>query len=287
MRELSGNVISEKEQDQTRPVELYDIYLGSQTEVDSDTLFFAVCPETIHFWDMEDTPQDYLPIGIKRSQIKHNMDLAVDYFNAGIDNVNRAVGALIAGIDFRNKRVVLRSIFLDKLESPEDATMLFDGVIDKPSITENSMGIQVVSRLELKKKTGRLYQLMCGWIFGGSHCAFDRASTSAAGNVETNSTTSIIYDTTNRTEADDYWNDGVIVFSTGVNNRQKRRVTNFDNATGGIAMDIILPNTPAVGDNYTIYQGCDKTLSICNSRFSNRVNYGGFHTLPIENPENL
>lgn len=287
MRDLSANITSEKEQDQTRPVELYDIYLGSQTAVDDDTLFFAVCPETVPFWDIEDTPQDYLPIGIKRSAIKHNMDLAVDYFNAGIDNVNRAVGALIAGVDFRNKRVILRSVFLDKLESSDDATMLFDGVIDKPSITETSMGIQVVSRLDLKKKTGRLYQLMCGWIFGGTYCGFDRSSTSETGNVETNSTTSVIYDPTNRTEADDYWNDGIIEFTAGVNNGQKRRVTDFDNATGAITIDIVLPSTPIIGDNYTIYQGCDKTLSICNSRFSNRVNYGGFHCLPIENAENL
>lgn len=284
MRDLSDNVTSEKEQETTRPVDLYDIYLGSQTAVDDDTLFFAVCPETVHFWDAEDTPQSYLPIGLRRSTIKHNMDLSIDYFNAKLDNVDRAMGALIAATDFRNKRVILRTVFLDQLGSSADATILFDGDMDKPSITENSMSVQVVSRLNLKKKTGRLYQLMCGWKFGGTYCAFDRDSTKVSSSATSGSTTSIIQDTS-RTEAGDYFKHGLIHFTSGDNNGQKRRVTAFSGVQ--ISLDIVLPYTPGVGHTFDLYQGCDKTLDWCNETFSNRANFGGFHTLPVENNENL
>ncbi len=284
MRDLSDNIILEKEQEKTRPIELYDIYLGSQTSVDDDTLFFAVCPERVSFWDIEDSPQLYLPIGISRSNIKHNMDLAIDYFNARLDNVNLALSALIASTDFRNKRVILRTVFLDKLSAPEDATILFDGVMDKPSISEKSMSVQVVSRLNLKKKTGRLYQLMCGWIFGGTYCTFDRTSTKVSSTVTSGSTTSIIQDSS-RTEATDYFKHGLIEFTSGENNGEKRRVTGFTGSQ--ISVDIVLPYTPGIGDAFDLYQGCDKTLDWCHDKFVNRANFGGFHTLPVEDKENL
>ncbi len=284
MRDLSSNITSEKELDITRPIDLYDIYLGSQTAVDDDTLFFAVCPETVSFWDIEDSPQSYIPLGIGRSPVKHNMDLSIDYFNAKLDNVDKAMGALIASTDFRNKRVILRTVFLNQLNNAEDATILFDGVMDKPSISESALIVQVVSNLNLKRKTGRLYQLMCGWIFGGTYCTINRDTNKISSTVESGSTTSIIVDS-ERTEITNYWKHGLIHFTSGNNNGVKRRVTAF--SSGQISMDIVLFNTPVAGDTFDLYQGCDKTLEWCNTYHSNRANFGGFHTLPVENAENL
>jgi len=281
MRDLSDEVIVKQSEESTRPVDIYDIYLGSQTAVDDNTLFFAVCPESVNFWDMEGTPQEYLPLGLARSPVKHNIDLAVDYFNVSYDNVDRAMSALIAGTDFRDKRVVLRTVFLDQLASPDDAILVFDGVMDKPVITQSSLQVQVVSRLNLKLKTGRLYQLMCPWKFGGARCAYDRTATKSTGSVTAGSTTSLIYDTS-RTEADDYWKHGLIHFTSGDNNGVKRRITDYDLDLTVMSLDIVLENTPAVGDTYDIYRGCDKTLAWCKDTLSNQANFGGFHTLPVE-----
>lgn len=285
MRDISTNVQEQKDADISRPIDLYEVYLGSQTAVDDNTIFFASHPDIVKFFDVESTPQDFLPIGIKRSAVKHNIDLAVDYFNITYDNVDRGMGALIAQTDFRNKRVILKTVFLDKLDSPDDATLIFDGVMDKPVITQNTFGVQVVSRLTLQNRTGRLYQLMCPWRFGQAHCAYPINTTKATGSVSAGSTSSLIIDVL-RTEATDHWKHGVIHFTSGQNIGVKRRVTGYDFPTQEISIDIVLQYTPAVGDTYDIYQGCDKTLDWC-TRLVNTVNYGGFHTLPVEVPENL
>lgn len=281
MRDLNTALLTQKAANQTRPIDLYDIYFGSQTAVDDETLFFAACPETVHFWDLEETPQDYLPIGLKRSPVKHNMDLAVDYFNVSWDNVDRAFSGIIASTDFRNKRAVVRTVFLDQLESYDDAIMVFDGIMDKPAITESSLTVQVVSRINLKLKTGRLYQLMCSWKFGGTRCGYDRTTTKLTGAATAGSTTSIIYDTS-RTEATNYWKHGLLEFTSGQNIGEKRRVTTYSLTTTQIALDIVLPYTPTVGDTYDIYRGCDKTLVWCKDTLANQLNFGGFHTLPVE-----
>ena len=281
MRDLSQNVQDQQNTDATRPIDLYEVYLGSQTAVDDDTLFFVACPERINFFDTEGTPQTFLPLGLNRSSVKHNIDLAVDYFNVSFDNVDRAMSALIAETDFRNKRVVLRTIFLDDYGSNDDAILVFDGIMDKPTITETSFVVQVVSRLNLKNKTGRLYQLMCPWKFGGTRCTFNRTTTKSTGIVTSGATTSIIVDTS-RTEANNYWKHGNIEITSGPLIGTKRRVTGYSFDSKQISLDIVLDSVPTAGVTYDIYRGCDKTLDWCKDTLSNQDNFGGFHTLPVE-----
>ena len=38
------------------------------------------------------------------------------------------------------------------------------------------------------------------------------------------------------------------------------------------------------GVNFTAYAGCDHTATTCNTKFSNKVNYGGCEFLPLTNP---
>ena len=284
MRDLSDAVQAEQASDNTRPINIYEIYLGSQTVVDDDTLFFAAHSDTIKFFDTEGTPQDFLPLGLRRSTIKHNMDLTVDYFNVTYDNVDRAMSALIADTDFRSKRVILRSIFLDSYGSNDDAVILFDGIMDKPVINESALTAQVVSRLNLKIKTGRLYQLMCPWTFGGTYCAYNRTGTSSTGTIGSGSTSSILVDTS-RTEVNDYWKHGIIEITSGTLSGIKRRVTGYVLASGQMSVDIVFDSVPLTGVTYDIYRGCDKTISWCKDMLSNQLNFGGFHTLPVKLPE--
>jgi hypothetical protein len=39
----------------------------------------------------------------------------------------------------------------------------------------------------------------------------------------------------------------------------------------------------SVGNAVTVQQGCDRTISTCNTKFSNKVNHGGFPYAPVEN----
>ncbi len=99
--------------------------------------------------------------------------------------------------------------------------------------------------------------------------------------VDANSTTAYIIDA-QRTEANDYWNNGWVHFLTGDNINRSRHIVDFIAADDKAIMDYTLPNTPGVGDEYIIRRGCDKTLDRCENTFSNEDNFGGFHTIPLE-----
>lgn len=47
-----------------------------------------------------------------------------------------------------------------------------------------------------------------------------------------------------------------------------------------------IPHTLAVGQAISIYPGCDHTLTTCDTKFSNSVNYGGMPYIPVKNPFN-
>ena len=286
MRDLNSDVQEQQASDTTRPVDIYQMHLGSQTAVDDDTLFFIAHPDRLVFWDTEDTRRLYIPLGIRRGPVKHNLELAVDYYNLQYDNVDRAMSALIAGTDFRNKRIVLRTLFLDQISSADDAILVFDGIIDKPAISGPSISLQVTSRINLKIRSGRLYQLMCQWQFGGTSCGYVRANTKKSGTIDTGSTRSIIIDS-ERTEATDYWKHGLLEITSGSLKGQKRRVTANNSGSGQLSLDFTLDSIPSHGVTYDIYRGCDKTLDWCKDELSNQANFGGFHTLPIETNEDL
>jgi hypothetical protein len=43
-----------------------------------------------------------------------------------------------------------------------------------------------------------------------------------------------------------------------------------------------IPNMNA-GDSIEVYAGCPKTIDICQSRFANKNNFGGFNRMPTKN----
>lgn len=62
-------------------------------------------------------------------------------------------------------------------------------------------------------------------------------------------TTTTVVDTA-LTEANDYWNGGIIVFKTGNNVGEARIVSDFDAATDKLTLSVALPNASASGDQY-------------------------------------
>lgn len=277
---------------QSRPAELFDIYLGEQTSpgvwpCDAKTYYFGTDVLPISFWNLDDDVKSYLPTRIKRSAFSASTKLEIESQTSEFDNVDQAWSSFLANIDLRGKRVVVRRVFLDLLTDATHAKILFDGIINRVSdITERSIKIEVKSNMKsLDVQTGILQQLYCPYKFGGTRCGFDRGSTDVTGQTVDSGTTVTIVDAA-RTEADDYWNEGVIEFTSGDNDGEKRAVRDFDAGSDTLYLDYALPHTPSGGDQYTLYQGCDKSFAICKSRFDNGATFGGFPHIPQEiNPQ--
>ena len=284
MYSLSSTLTALKNQLLHRPVEIFDIYLGSQTAEDSNTLHFVNFYRTVNFFQyISHSAQAYLSLGISRSSIKRTSKNEIERVSFKIDNMNRGMGAYAAEQDFRNKRIVVRLIFRDYLDSYLDTKVVFDGFIQAIMFGQKSCEATATPKISsLTFETGWPYQLNCPNRFGDSYCQINKehALNKVSGTV-TGGTTSTVIDSVRLTQANDYWNFGTITFLTGLNTGVSRKIVDFVLATNTLTLDYALNNVPVAGDTFTLYRGCDKTLTMCENTYYNQPNFHGFHTIPL------
>lgn len=284
MLNLSATLTVIKNQIQHKPVELHDIYLGSQTAEDSNTLHFVGFYRTITFFTyLGHVEQSYTPLYIQRTAVKKSSKGEIERISYRIDNVNKAMSAYAAAHNFRNKRVVTRLIFRDHIGSYLDAKVVFDGFIQSISFPEKRMEASCVPIIgSLSFETGWPYQIQCNAKFGDAYCKVNKElAANKVTSAATGGTTTAVIDTVNLTQADDYWNFGTVTFTSGNNDGASRKVVDFDNATKKAILDYALDNAVIAGDAFIIYRGCDKTLAMCGTTYSNTDNYHGHHTIPL------
>jgi len=82
------------------------------------------------------------------------------------------------------------------------------------------------------------------------------------------------YDTTTPTftEADDWFNYGMLTWITGDNAGYEMEVKDWVLSTKKIILFEVMPYDLEVGDTFKMYAGCDKTLSTCKNKFANVIN---------------
>lgn len=91
--------------------------------------------------------------------------------------------------------------------------------------------------------------------------------------------------TTGRWNSDGaYFDGGTITFDYGNNDAVSLEISSFDfdsdDAGGNITLFLRAPFSVETGDTGTIFPGCSKGIGVCNSRFSNSVNFRGFPHVP-------
>ena len=120
-----------------------------------------------------------------------------------------------------------------------------------------------------------LFSPTCNHTLYDSGCGVVRGTYAANGTAGAGSTAStIVFAAAVAQHA-----QGSIVFASGANANVRATVKSV---TVGSALNLIypLPFTPATGDSFTVYAGCDHTQSTCASRFSNLASFRGFPYVP-------
>jgi len=274
-RDLSSNLVTATEASESRPIELYIIHL------DSATLYFAANDTNVDFYDLNGDAQTYTAVAIARNDISSNIDTQIDTMTVRLNNVNRAMSSYVASNDLRGRRLVCLKVFSDYLDNPDDYTVVFDGLMDKPVLVETQMQVSVVSRIGTLnlKCPRRMYQVACNWEFASTECGYAIESTGISGQTATSGNTTTFWDDS-RAEANDYFKHGEILWvSAGLNSGEKRKITVSSGTK--FVMDWALPSGVNLNDTYTMKRGCPKTHLWC-SGLSNLNNYGGFSNLPWE-----
>lgn len=133
----------------------------------------------------------------------------------------------------------------------------------------------------LQQATGRVYGLECDANLGDSRCKVDLGPFTTTGVVSGVFDVVSFKDDT-RTEEDDYFQYGMVRFTSGRNSGLEVEVKGYKQATKMIVLLEPPPYPLERDDTFEIVAGCDKTCDTCRDKFSNIANFRGFPHMPTE-----
>ena len=296
-RTLSPDVLEQKGKDYNRPVELYRI------ELDEETLYYAMYPENIEFFDENGSAQTYYAAGISRDSIKKNNQTSPNSTTVTFDNVIRNFSSFVANTEFVGRKVTIWKVFLDAnrevinlakmgmgpeieevleegagLEYNNSYIEIFtNGIIDSISIDEYNLTATIVSNLDVLdvELPSETYQVNCRFEFGKKACGkiIPKRLGVVTGIINEEDYQKITYNEGSN-DAENYWKNGSIEIGT-----EDRIIT----ASGKGYVKVEYPFFGAeINDNYEVKAGCDYSYDGehgCEF-WENTQFYGGFLEIP-------
>jgi uncharacterized phage protein (TIGR02218 family) len=206
---------------------------------------------------------------VTRDQLRTVAGLETDTFSLtlAVDPLNEMT---INGVPFRQAaqwglldgaQIELDWAYLDGWGPPPDVVGVltrFVGLAADIAIDRTGVKISCKSWLSLldTQVPSQVYQAHCRFLLGDSHCGVDVSSYGKSGSVTAMGSTTQL--ATTLTDANGTWNLGYVSFSSGINKGVSRAVRT--QSGGSLTLAGPLPWSPAAGDEFTIYPGCDKTM---------------------------
>lgn len=128
-----------------------------------------------------------------------------------------------------------------------------------------------------RQPIGMIASPVCRWNFGGAECGIDPATDTGTVTSRTNDRE---FASTGITGAGDgFYAYGIIEFTSGLNDGRRMEVKKYTSATGALELTQAMPFTVAIGDAFTIYEGCDGLWPTCKAK-SNSARFGGEPHVP-------
>lgn len=160
------------------------------------------------------------------------------------------------------------------------SVVLFSGFV--AAVAPSSTAVQLTCQSDLQRLLVAMprntFAPNCTHVLYDTGCALTRATFQVNGTVAAGGTTTLF--PTNLTEADGYFNLGVLNFTSGALTGLRASVRSYVNAGGQVEVSVTLPSIPANGDTFVIVPGCDKSQATCTAKFSNLLHFRGFPFVP-------
>jgi uncharacterized phage protein (TIGR02218 family) len=118
------------------------------------------------------------------------------------------------------------------------------------------------------------YQTTCLHTLYDSGCGLDKSLFMARGTAEIGSIKIALM----WSGANVIYQQGRIMFLSGANGGSSATVRKISGSV--MLLSYPLPELPAIGDSFSIYQGCDHTQSTCTNTFNNLANFRAFPYVP-------
>jgi len=156
--------------------------------------------------------------------------------------------------------------------------IMFAGRVAQITAGGSAVTFTINSHLELLNQNlpRNVYQAGCLNSLFDSGCGLNQALYAVNGTVVSAASASQI--TASFSAANGYFDQGVMVLTSGVDSGLSRTVKNFS----GNIINLIapFPSSPVAGDSFTVYAGCDKSQGTCSGKFGNLARFRGFPYVP-------
>lgn len=143
------------------------------------------------------------------------------------------------------------------------------------------VNIKAPTELLDTKVPRNLYQPGCHNTLYDDACGLVKSAYGQVGTVSSTSTKQVV--NTDVSSADDVYSLGVLKYTTGTNAGLSYTVK--QQVGGQITLIAQSLAAPAVGDQFVVYPGCDKTAATCKNKFSNLTRFRGQPFIPV--PETI
>jgi len=144
----------------------------------------------------------------------------------------------------------------------------------------NKWNAQLVTiSLQLKQEIGDVYGRTCRYELGDAECTVNLATFTYPGAITVVDEQRWSFETDLIGYADDYFQYGYIIFTSGLNNGLTFPIQRYTNTNGKVYL-ADAASFDLSTDSFNIVAGCGKTTLPCKDTFANFDNFGGFPAIP-------
>ena len=232
-------------------------------------------------YDAGDGDETYAPIPIGRTTTDAKGDISRQNITISIpiDNSNAQEWFINAG-----EYPLTLTIF--SYSKADGVAVEWKGRLSALSPENSTMGLVFESVFTSMRRNGlrMAYQIGCPYALYGVGCGLDKEDFATVTDV-TDVAANVITATDAASFADGYFTGGIFKDNAG----NMRFITDHT----GDQITLIRPIVPPIqyvsdngytGLSGTLYPGCDRSVSTCDAKFSNLLNFGGFPFMPDDNP---
>ena len=166
--------------------------------------------------------------------------------------------------------------------SPSDgANPLLGGSFGEVRFERGAVIVELVDIKQfLQQPVGIVTSPTCRARLGDAQCTVDLGPLTVVGTITDVSNQQVFADSA-RTEADDWFTEGVLEFTSGACAGLQQKVKGFVSATGTFTLSLPMLLPIAIGDTYSVYAGCMRRWDVdCRDKHNNILNFDGEKDLP-------
>lgn len=269
MKDVSQEILDKELSRENEPLEIYHFWRTSQnwryTSADTKIVFGG---------------NAYEPAAISRSGVSYNDNLEVSTLSITAEYALGPLVLYIGGYPLETIWVQVMRIFRDY---PDEASVIFYGTVGSTKLVgvkaqAQCLGIENVLKQQIPKPR---YQPQCNRTLYDDMCTALKADFVVVASVTAISSdgrTIVLSGVGFEAKDDDWFTFGYVLLGD-----EKRLIV--DHVKDDKTIEIRYPLVELeVGNNVSVYAGCDLKPETCRDKFDNLINFFGFPYIPKENP---